>query len=201
MFVLAERSVRDIRPAAPHSGEGVLRASHCVRAVFDRPAVTRLHRWPNLGLKTVPAQRFVIRAIRLLAVPTKALGAGAVVLQVHDQRVVQRALPLELRHDATDAPIHIVDHCRVHFHVADVPFLVGCLFPVVGLRRELQILVNQSHFLQSCKALGAHLLKAAIVHALVACDILRQRMHRPMRRGVGYVEKHRLVRRLLRVLL
>ena len=202
MFVLAEWRVRHIRPATAHAGERILRPSHSVRAVLHRPTVARLHRRPNLGLKAVTAKRFVIRAVRFFRfVPAKTLGTGAVVLQVHDQRVVERTLPLELRHDPTDTAVHVVDHRRVHFHVADVPFLVGRLLPVIGLRRQLQVLANQPQLFQPCKPRGANLLKAAIVHALVALDIFRQGMHRPMRRGVGHIEKHRLVRRLLRVLL
>ena len=133
VFVFAKRRVRHIRPAAAHAGKGILRPGHCVGAVLHGTTITRLHWRPNLGLETILAQWLVIGAVRLLAVTPEALGTGAVVLQVHDQRVVQRALPFKLRHDPANAAVHVVDHRRVHFHVANVPFLVRRLFPVIGL--------------------------------------------------------------------
>ena len=75
------------------------------------------------------------------------LGTTTIVLQIKNQGIIQGALPLKLIHNSADPMIHISDHGRVHFHVANVPLLIGYLFPVIGARGNFQVLVDQPQLL------------------------------------------------------
>ena len=117
------------------------------------------------------------------------LGAGAV-LQIHNQRVVERAL-LELRHNLADAAVHVVDHRRVHFHVADVPFLLGAFSQSDCGDSFRSLRINPSSLAANR---GADLFESRRRIRPCSARYLPAGMHRPMRRGMGHVEKHRFVR-------
>ena len=126
------------------------------------------------------------------------LGATAVVGQEQDQRVVETAGLLQRRDDLAYAPIHAVDLGGIDLHRAlePGPFLAGNVLPGEHARVALgdrPVGLDQPEFDQPPAPFGADRVPAGGVTAPVAGDVLRQRVQRPVGRGVGHVEEERIV--------
>ena len=195
VLVFAERRVRDVGPAAAVGDESVRRAGHDAGAGAHGPAVARLHRRHDLRLEIVGAERLVVRGLDLLGVglPTDRFGARAVVLEEENERVVELPLPFQLCHDTGDALVHAVHHCRIDLHATRLPRLVLHRHPILSLRRHLPVRAHQAELFRPCEPRRTKRPVAAVVFAAILHDVLRQRVHRPVRRGVGHIEEERLV--------
>ena len=132
------------------------------------------------------------------------LGAGAVVGEEDDQRVVELAGLLERSEDPADALVHAVDLRRVDLHAAQRPgaeLRVGLGLAPGRLGRvalgQLPVRLQQAGSDELVEPLLAQLVPAGVEAALVLGDVLLVGVQRPVRRGVGDVFEERLVRVLL----
>ena len=124
------------------------------------------------------------------------LGAGPVVGEKDDERVVESPGVFERLEDAADPLVHAVHLRRVHLHATQQPFLVPGILPgrlgrvAAG---ELPGGVDDPHVDQARKSRLAKLVPSRVEASLVPGDVLLVRVQRPVRRGVGDVLKERRV--------
>ena len=136
-----------------------------------------------------------------VGLPAITLGATSVVLEIDEQRVLQSALPFQLRGDAPDAPIHGLDHRGIDLHALDFPLAVLDGIPLAHGGRHFPAGIEHAEFPCPFEPRLPDGVVAGGVAALVAGDVLRQRVHGPVRAGVGDVEEERLLGMVLGVIL
>ena len=196
MFVTAKRGVRHIGPVAA-VGDVCIPGPGCApRTRQHRAAIARLHRRPDFGLEFVRPHGLEDLILDLVCVglPAITLGATAVVLKINEQRVLQSALPFQLRGDAPDAPIHGLDHRGIHLHALDFPLAVLNGVPLAHGGRHFPAGIKYAEFPRPFEPGLADDIVTGVVAALAAGDVLRQRMHGPVGARVGDIEEERFLR-------
>ena len=183
VLVEAERGVAGVGPVGAVALVARLRSRQHARVVADGD---------RAAVQGLPRYRQAVPAVG------QDLGAAAVVGQEEDQGVVETAGFLECRHDLANAPIHAVDLGGIDLHRAlePGPFLAGNIRPGGHARVALgdrPVGFDQPEFDQPLAPFGADRVPAGGVAAPVAGDVLRQRVQRPVGRGVGHVEEERIV--------
>ena len=100
---------------------------------------------------------------------------------------------LDLVNDSTNATIRSINHSRIDFHAATVPFLVVRFVPIERRRRHRPFLIQHTKFNRALIAGAADWFETVVVLAFVFCDVFFERMHRPVGTGVGDVQEERFV--------
>ena len=200
VLVEAERRVGEVGPGGAVALVGVLRAGHA------QDVVAEVHRLA--AARGAPRDHQLVDQLVDRRVQRNVLGAGAVVGEEDDQRVVELAGLLERGEDPADALVHAVDLRRVDLHAAQRPgaeLRVGLGLAPRRLARvalgQLPVLLEQARGDELVEPRLAKRVPAGVEPALVLRDVLLVGMQRPVRRGVGDVLEERLVRPLLGVAL
>ena len=188
VLVEPERRVRQVGPGRAVTLIGVLGARHAAGVVAEvhRFAAARvLARDHQLVDELIDRHPF-----------GDVFGAGAVVGQEDDQRVVELAVVLQFLDDAAYALVHAVDLRGVNLHAAQQPAFVLDLGPgrLRGIARgQLPVVGQHTGFHQAIEALLAQRVPARVETAFVLGDVLIVRVQRPVRRGIGHVLEERRV--------
>ena len=130
-------------------------------------------------------------------------GAGAIVGQEDDQRVLKLSGLFQRGDDPADTLVHAIDLRRIDLHAAQGPFAVLRLRPrrlggvAIG---QLPVRMDDAVVDQTLQPLLAKRVPAGIEASLVFCDVFVMGMQWPVRRGVGDVLEERRVRVFLFVL-
>ena len=174
-------------PPAAVGGVGVGRSGHHVGAIAEahRAAVGRLRR----DLHHQRSEHVE---------PAKLLAAGAVVGQEEDEGVVERGGALERADHAPDRAIHRRDHRGIDLHPAGLPLAVGGLVPRGDggiARRQHSVVGHDPELALALEARGAQLVPAGVEPSAIVLDVLRLRLHRPVRRGEREIEEERAIGR------
>ena len=122
--------------------------------------------------------------------------AAAIVVLEADEGIVELALTLELREDASDPFVHDLDLGGIDFHPPLLPIFVRLVFPRRHVRvpwGELPIRIDDSQLLHSGVSLIAKLVPAERVVPPVFRDVALAGMKRPVGGVVSHVEKEGFV--------
>ncbi len=167
----------------------------CGNVVGSPHVVDVVHHLVGFADDSVERHHFVVGAFRA------ALGARAVVADdVEEQRVLQRADLLELRHEPADLGVGVLGEPGEGFHLAleELLLLRAHVVPrgnLLRTRRELGVSRNHAQLFLPREGFLAKLVPAAAELALVLCDPFLRHVVRGVRRAGGEIHVERLVGR------
>ena len=125
--------------------------------------------------------------------------AAAIVREEEDQGVIQLSLRLQRLHHLADAAVHLFDHRGVGRHAIGFPVFVGhaCEGRRVGVAGgDVPWLAEEAFAVQLLMTRGADRVPALVVNTVIAGDVIRAGMKRPVWGGVGEVEEKWVLRSL-----